>query len=341
MNYKSLDNSKIYFVTGVAGFVGYFLSKKLLEQGCQVIGIDNINDYYDVNLKFARLENLKPYEKFNFIKGDISDKEMVNKVFEEYKPNIVVNLAAQAGVRYSIENPDVYIQSNVIGFYNILEACRHYPIDHLVYASSSSVYGANKKVPFEETDFVDNPVSLYASTKKSNELMAHTYSHLYKIPATGLRFFTVYGPMGRPDMAYFGFTDKYFAGESIKIFNNGDFDNDLYRDFTYIDDIVEGIQRLLNNPPKGDVEHKVFNIGNNNPEKLMVFIETLEKALSKALGREVVFEKVFEPIKPGDVPATYASTDLLQKAVDFKPKTSIEKGLQEFSNWYVDYYKVK
>ncbi|MGR5915170.1 GDP-mannose 4,6-dehydratase [Bacillus pacificus] len=341
MNYKSLDNSKIYFVTGVAGFVGYFLSKKLLEQGCQVIGIDNINDYYDVNLKFARLENLKPYEKFNFIKGDISDKEMVNKVFEEYKPNIVVNLAAQAGVRYSIENPDVYIQSNVIGFYNILEACRHYPIDHLVYASSSSVYGANKKVPFEETDFVDNPVSLYASTKKSNELMAHTYSHLYKIPATGLRFFTVYSPMGRPDMAYFGFTDKYFAGESIKIFNNGDFDNDLYRDFTYIDDIVEGIQRLLNNPPKGDVEHKVFNIGNNNPEKLMVFIETLEKALSKALGREVVFEKVFEPIKPGDVPATYASTDLLQKAVDFKPKTSIEKGLQEFSNWYVDYYKVK
>ncbi len=198
-----------------------------------------------------------------------------------------------------------------------------------------------KKVPFEETDFVDNPVSLYASTKKSNELMAHTYSHLYKIPATGLRFFTVYGPMGRPDMAYFGFTDKYFAGESIKIFNNGDFDNDPYRDFTYIDDIVEGIQRLLNNPPKGDVEHKVFNIGNNNPEKLMVFIETLEKALSKALGREVVFEKVFEPIKPGDVPATYASTDLLQKAVDFKPKTSIEKGLQEFSNWYVDYYKVK
>lgn len=203
------------------------------------------------------------------------------------------------------------------------------------------MYGANKKVPFEETDFVDNPVSLYASTKKSNELMAHTYSHLYKIPATGLRFFTVYGPMGRPDMAYFGFTDKYFAGESIKIFNNGDFENDLYRDFTYIDDIVEGIQRLLSSPPKGNVEHKVFNIGNNNPEKLMVFIETLEKALGKALGREVIFEKVFEPIKPGDVPATYASTNLLQKAVDFKPKTSIEKGLQEFANWYVDYYKVK
>lgn len=341
LDYKLLDNNKIYLITGAAGFVGYFLSKRLLEQGCQVIGVDNVNDYYDVNLKYARLDNLKPYEKFTFVKGDISDKEMITKIFEEYKPNIVVNLAAQAGVRYSIENPDVYIQSNIIGFYNILEACRHYPVDHLVYASSSSVYGANKKVPFEETDFVDNPVSLYASTKKSNELMAHTYSHLYKIPATGLRFFTVYGPMGRPDMAYFGFTDKYFANESIKIFNNGDFENDLYRDFTYIDDIVEGIQRLLSNPPQGDVEHKVFNIGNNNPEKLMVFIETLEKTLGKALGREVAFEKVFEPIKPGDVPATYASTDLLQKAVDFKPKTSIEKGLQEFANWYVDYYKVK
>ncbi|MGN4425591.1 GDP-mannose 4,6-dehydratase [Bacillus cereus group sp. MYBK30-1] len=341
MNYKPLDNSKVYLVTGAAGFVGYFLSKRLLEQGCRVIGIDNINDYYDVNLKYARLEQLKPYENFTFIKGDISDKGIITKLFEEYKPNIVVNLAAQAGVRYSIENPDVYIQSNIIGFYNILEACRHYPVDHLVYASSSSVYGANKKVPFEETDFVDNPVSLYASTKKSNELMAHTYSHLYKIPATGLRFFTVYGPMGRPDMAYFGFTDKYFAGEPIKIFNNGDFDNDLYRDFTYIDDIVEGIQRLLSNPPIEDVKHEVFNIGNNNPEKLMVFIETLEKALSNSLGRQVMFKKEFEPIKPGDVPATYASTDLLQKAVDFKPKTSIEKGLQEFSNWYVDYYKVK
>ncbi|PEF91608.1 MULTISPECIES: NAD-dependent epimerase/dehydratase family protein [Bacillus] len=340
MNYKPLDNSKVYLVTGAAGFVGYFLCKELLEEGCQVIGVDNINDYYDVNLKYARLEQLKPYAKFTFIKGDISDKDIITQIFEENKPNIVVNLAAQAGVRYSIENPDVYIQSNIIGFYNILEACRHYPVDHLVYASSSSVYGANKKVPFEETDFVDNPVSLYASTKKSNELMAHTYSHLYKIPATGLRFFTVYGPMGRPDMAYFGFTDKYFAGDSIKIFNNGDFKNDLYRDFTYIDDIVEGIQRLLSNPPEGDVEHKVFNIGNNNPEKLMVFIETLEKALGQALGREVEFDKVFEPIKPGDVPATYASTDLLQKAVDFKPETSIQKGLQEFANWYVDYYKV-
>nr|WP_144925158.1 GDP-mannose 4,6-dehydratase [Paenibacillus bovis] len=341
MNYKTLDPSKTYLITGAAGFIGYYLSRKLLEQGCKVIGIDNVNDYYDVNLKHTRLGDLEPYEKFTFIKGDISDKDLVMKTFEEYKPNIVVNLAAQAGVRYSIENPDVYIQSNIIGFYNILEASRYNPVDHLVYASSSSVYGANKKVPFEETDFVDNPVSLYASTKKSNELMAHTYSHLYKIPATGLRFFTVYGPMGRPDMAYFGFADKYFNGEPIKIFNNGDFENDLYRDFTYIDDIVEGIERLLSNPPEGDVQHKVFNIGNNSPEKLMAFIETLEKALSRALGKEVKFEKIFEPIKPGDVPATYASTDQLQKAVGFKPETSIEEGLQKFADWYVDYYKVK
>ncbi|MEF2093914.1 GDP-mannose 4,6-dehydratase [Bacillus sp. CFBP9009] len=343
MNYKSLDPSKTYLITGAAGFIGFFLSRKLLEQGCNVIGVDNINDYYDVKLKYARLEQLKPYEKFTFITGDISDKAIITNIFEEYKPNIVVNLAAQAGVRYSIENPDVYIQSNIIGFYNILEACRHNPVDHLVYASSSSVYGANKKVPFEETDFVDNPVSLYASTKKSNELMAHTYSHLYNIPATGLRFFTVYGPMGRPDMAYFGFTDKYFADEPIKIFNNGDFENDLYRDFTYIDDIVEGIERLLSNPSveENAVPHKVFNIGNNNPEKLMAFIGALEKCLSNALGKEIEFDKVFEPIKPGDVPATYASTDLLQKAVGFKPETSIEEGLQKFVNWYVEYYNKK
>ncbi|MEH7415787.1 GDP-mannose 4,6-dehydratase [Neobacillus drentensis] len=342
-DFKPLDNSKTYLITGVAGFIGYYLSKNLLKQGCRVIGIDNINDYYDVNLKFARLENLEPFEKFTFIRGDISNKEIITSIFEEYKPNIVVNLAAQAGVRYSIENPDVYIQSNIIGFYNILEACRYNPVEHLVYASSSSVYGANKKVPFSETDMVDNPVSLYAATKKSNELMAHTYSHLYKIPATGLRFFTVYGPMGRPDMAYFGFANKYFADEPIKIFNNGDFDNDLYRDFTYVDDIVEGIERLLSNPSIGEnnVPHKVFNIGNSNPEKLMVFIETLEKCLSNAMDREVQFEKVFEPIKPGDVPATYASTELLEQAVGFKPKTSIEEGLQKFADWYVDYYKVK
>ncbi|MFS0904280.1 SDR family NAD(P)-dependent oxidoreductase [Priestia aryabhattai] len=343
MSYNQLDTNKTYLITGAAGFIGYFLSKKLLAEGCTVIGIDNINDYYDVKLKHTRLEQLESYEKFTFLKVDISAKEALTNVFKEYVPNIVVNLAAQAGVRYSIENPDVYMQSNVIGFYNILEACRHYPVDHLIYASSSSVYGANKKVPFEESDFVDHPVSLYAATKKSNELMAHTYSHLYNVPATGLRFFTVYGPMGRPDMAYFGFANKYFAKEPIKIFNNGDFERDLYRDFTYIDDIVEGIECLLPNPSVGEnnVPHKVFNIGNNNPEKLMAFIETLEKCLSKALGREVLFEKIFEPIKPGDVPATYASTDLLQNAVGFKPETSIEEGLQKFSNWYVDYYNMK
>lgn len=344
MSYKEININKAFLVTGAAGFIGSYLSKRLLEQGCKVIGIDNVNDYYDVNLKCVRLESLKPYDNFTFIKADISDKDMIMKAFEEFKPNVVINLAAQAGVRYSIENPDVYISSNIIGFFNILEACRYNPVDHLVYASSSSVYGSNKKVPFEETDFVDNPVSLYAATKKSNELMAHTYSHLYNIPSTGLRFFTVYGPMGRPDMAYFGFTDKYFKGKPIKIFNNGDFKHDLYRDFTYIDDIVEGILRLLNNPPEkteGAVAHRVFNIGNNNPEKLMNFIRALEKALSNTLGREIEFEKIFEPIKPGDVPATYASTDKLQEAVGFKPKTSIEEGLQKFADWYVEYYKEK
>lgn len=343
LGFKPLDLSKTYLITGSAGFIGYFLSKKLLDQGCKVIGIDNINEYYNVNLKQSRLGKLEAYHQFTFIKGDISDNDTVIRIFEEYKPDIVVNLAAQAGVRYSIENPDVYIQSNIIGFYNILEACRHHSVNHLVYASSSSVYGENKKVPFEETDFVDHPISLYASTKKSNELMAYTYSHLYKIPATGLRFFTVYGPMGRPDMAYFGFADKYFTGEPIKIFNNGDFENDLYRDFTYIDDIVEGIERLLNNPSvnKNNVPHQLFNIGNNTPVKLMTFIETLEKCLSKALGRVVHFEKVFEPIKPGDVPATFASTELLKQAVGFKPKTPIDEGLQRFADWYCEFYKVK
>lgn len=342
MGYQPLDKNKTFLVTGAAGFIGYYLSKKLLDEGCQVIGYDNINDYYDVNLKYARLEKLEPHDNFTFIKGDLADKDAVTSLFEKYRPNIVINLAAQAGVRYSIENPDVYIQSNIIGFYNILEACRHYPVDHLVYASSSSVYGANKKVPFEETDFVDNPLSLYASTKKSNELMAHTYSHLYKIPATGLRFFTVYGPMGRPDMAYFGFTNKLFAGEPIQIFNNGDFENDLYRDFTYVDDIVEGIERLLSNPPTNEsVQHDVFNIGNNNPEKLMVFIESLEKALSNAVGKEITFVKEFQPLVAGDVPATYASTDRLHEKVGFKPKTSIEEGLQKFADWYVEYYQKK
>ncbi|CAG9606587.1 SDR family NAD(P)-dependent oxidoreductase [Pseudoneobacillus rhizosphaerae] len=341
MNYKQLDPTKVFLITGAAGFIGYYLSKKLLHQGYRVIGIDNLNDYYDINLKHLRLEQLTTYDKFTFIKGDISDKNMVMKSFEENKPNIVVNLAAQAGVRYSIENPDVYIKSNIIGFYNILEACRYYPVEHLVYASSSSVYGANKKVPFEETDSVDNPVSLYAATKKSNELMAHTYSQLYKIKATGLRFFTVYGPMGRPDMAYFGFVDNYFKGRPIRIYNNGDFENDLYRDFTFIDDIIMGVLRLIDTPPVDIVPHNIFNIGNNKPEKLMVFIRALEKALSNAIGREVLFEKIFESLKPGDVHATYASTDLLEKTVGFKPETSIEVGLQKFAEWYVDYYKIK
>ncbi|MBM7839403.1 UDP-glucuronate 4-epimerase [Alkalihalobacillus xiaoxiensis] len=339
MDYKPLDLNKTYLITGVAGFIGHFLAKKLLDQGCTVIGIDNMNSYYDVNLKIARLDLLYPYDKFTFLKCDISNKKELFNVYEEYRPNVVFNLAAQAGVRYSLENPDAYIQSNIVGFTNILEACRMHPVDHLIYASSSSVYGSNKKVPFEETDSVDHPVSLYAATKKSNELIAHTYSHLYGIPATGLRFFTVYGPMGRPDMAYFGFTDKYFKSEPIHIYNNKDFDNDLYRDFTYIDDIVLGIERLISVPPQEDVPHTVYNIGNNNPEKLMNFIHELENALTQALNREVSFNKVYEPMKPGDVPATYASTDKLFKAINFKPETSIKNGLSNFANWYVDYYK--
>lgn len=342
MNRELINSDKVYLVTGAAGFIGFFLSKRLLEQGCRVVGLDNLNDYYDVKLKYDRLEILETYENFSFVRRDLADKEAVFRTYEQFRPNIVVNLAAQAGVRYSIENPDVYIQSNIIGFHNILEACRAYPVDHLIYASSSSVYGANKKVPFEETDFVDNPVSLYASTKKSNELMAHTYSHLYQIPATGLRFFTVYGPMGRPDMAYYGFTNKYFAGEPIRIYNNGDFERDLYRDFTYIDDIIEGVIRLLDRPPLDDeVQHVVYNIGNNKPEKLMTFIETLEKALSDVTGRRIVFDKIFEPMKPGDVPATFASTDRLQQAIGFKPSTPIQEGLQKFAEWYVQYYGVR
>ena len=332
---------KNILITGAAGFIGFHLTQKLLDQGFSVIGLDNLNDYYDVTLKSTRLKQLSAYEKFSFIKGDISEKETVLSLFSQYTPAVVINLAAQAGVRYSIENPDAYIQSNIVGFHTILEACRHYPVEHLIYASSSSVYGANTKVPFEETDFVDNPVSLYAATKKSNELMAHTYSHLYKIPATGLRFFTVYGPLGRPDMAYFSFTKRYFAGEPISIFNGGDFAHDLYRDFTYIDDIVEGIERLIPSTPTTKVPHTIFNIGNNSPEKLMTFIETLERCLSKATGQEVEFKKIYESIKPGDVPATYASTDKLQKAVGFKPGTTLEDGLQKFADWYCDYYQIK
>lgn len=324
-------------VTGAAGFIGFFLSKSLLEKGKKIIGIDNLNDYYDVKLKEARLQLLEQYDNFKFIKADISDKETVFDVFEKYKPQSVVNLAAQAGVRYSIENPDVYIQSNLIGFFNILEACRNYPVNHLVYASSSSVYGANKKVPFSTDDKVDNPVSLYAATKKSNELMAHCYSKLYGIPTTGLRFFTVYGPMGRPDMAYFSFTKKILNNEPIKIFNNGD----MYRDFTYIDDIVTGIENVIVNPPKPNedgVKYKVYNIGNNKPEKLMDYIDALEKALSKAYNKEITATKEFLPMQPGDVPATYADVTDLVNDFDFKPATTIQEGLGKFAEWYKEFY---
>ncbi len=328
-----------YLVTGAAGFVGSNLVKDLLLKGKRVVGIDNINDYYDVKLKEHRLESLVSNENFTFIKMDISNKEKMLSLFDEYKFDYVLHMAAQAGVRYSIENPDVYIESNLIGFFNILEACRFNPVKHLLYASSSSVYGANDKVPFEETDFVDNQVSLYAATKKSNELMANVYSHLYNIPSTGLRFFTVYGPKGRPDMAYFKFTDMLMNNKPIHIYNNGDFENDMYRDFTYIDDIVEGILRLLEVPPlEYKPMHKVYNIGNNNPEKLMTFITTLEECLSNSLNRKVEFEKIYEPIQPGDVHKTFASTDLLNERIGFKPRTTIKEGLQQFTDWYVEYY---
>lgn len=324
-------------VTGAAGFIGAFLSKRLLEAGAEVIGIDNLNDYYDVRLKEARLEMLLGYDNFTFKKINIADKEAINSVFDEYLPEIVVNLAAQAGVRYSIENPDVYIESNIVGFFNILEACRHYNPKHLVYASSSSVYGANKKVPFSTDDMVDNPVSLYAATKKSNELMAHCYSKLYGIPSTGLRFFTVYGPMGRPDMAYFSFTQKILSGDAIKIFNNGD----MYRDFTYVDDIVEGIINVMyKTPDKNEqgVPYKVYNIGNNKPEKLMDYISCLEKALSSAYGKEIVAKKEFLPMQPGDVPRTYADVSDLVRDFDFKPDTTVEEGLNKFAKWYKEFY---
>lgn len=344
--YKELDPNKTYLVTGCAGFIGFFLTQKLLGQGCRVIGLDNMNDYYDITLKQDRLKLLSGQEHFTFIQGDISNKETVMKVFAEYKPQIVVNLAAQAGVRYSIENPDSYIQSNIIGFFNILEACRHNPVEHLIYASSSSVYGANTKVPFSTEDKVDNPISLYAATKKSNELMAHTYSQLYGIPSTGLRFFTVYGPIGRPDMAYFGFTQKILKGEPIQVFNYGD----CYRDFTYIDDIIESVTRILCNPPAkktaqdsilDGIRYAVYNIGNNQPEQLMDYIAVLEKALSKAVGREIIAKKEFLPMQPGDVKATYSDSSPLEKDFDFKPRTSIEEGLQKFADWYVEYYKVR
>ncbi len=339
MEYGKLDK-EVYLVTGAAGFIGYHLCRRLLELGRQVVGVDNMNGYYDVHLKYARLDGLNPFERFTFIKGDIADGNLVQELLSQTKPDIVVNLAAQAGVRYSAQNPASYIKSNIAGFFNILEACRAVRPKHLVYASSSSVYGANSKVPFEESDSTDNPVSLYAATKKSNELMAHTYSHMYKLPATGLRFFTVYGPMGRPDMAYYLFARKYFAGHPIHIYNNGDFKRDLYRDFTYIDDIVDGILATIDMAPQDGAPHRIFNIGNNRPEKLMHFIKMLESSLGRALGYPVVFNKVYEPMKAGDVPATYASIELLQKATGFKPKTTIEEGLQKFADWYVSYHNI-
>ena len=325
---------KKVFITGAAGFIGYHLAKRILAQGGSVAGLDNMNAYYDVQLKRDRLAQLKLYPGFTFTEGDLADQAAVEKIFTDFQPDIVVNLGAQAGVRYSIDHPREYIDSNVIGFFNILEGCRHHKVDHLLFASSSSVYGNQQKTPFSTTDNVDHPISLYAATKKSDELMAYTYSHLYRIPATGLRFFTVYGPFGRPDMAYFKFTNKIMKGEPITIFNHGD----MYRDFTFVDDIVEGIMHMLCVPPEnnelGD-PYKIYNIGNNKPEKLMVFIDTLEKVL----GREA--KKEFLPMQPGDVYQTYADVSELEKDFGFKPATSIEKGLQKFADWYKAYYNKK
>lgn len=321
------STEKAILVTGSAGFIGFHLCSRLLKQGCSVVGIDNLNDYYDVSLKHKRLDLLSTHPEFVFHKEDIADRSLVNRIFECYSPDIVVNLAAQAGVRYSIDHPETYIQSNLIGFFNLLEACRSYPVQHFVYASSSSVYGANRKVPFSEQDQVDKPVSLYAATKKSNELMAYTYSHLYGIAATGLRFFTVYGPWGRPDMAYFSFTKAIEKGTPIRLFNNGD----LYRDFTYVDDIVEGINRLLCSPPKADengTRHKVYNIGNNHPVKLMEFVETLEQCLGKTAVKE------YYPMQPGDVYRTYADISELERDFGFRPETKIKDGLGKFAEWY-------
>ena len=330
---KQLDVNKKYFKTGGAGYIGYYVSKSLLEKGARVIGFDNMNDYYDVSLKEARLAILKEFPGYTFIQGDLASAEDVNHVFRDAKPDIVLNLGAQAGVRYSIENPQAYVDSNLVGFFNILEACRHYPVEHLVYASSSSVYGGNEKVPFSVEDKVDCPESLYAATKKSNELMAHAYSKLYGIPATGLRFFTVYGPFGRPDKAYFKFANKIVKGEPIQIYNNGD----MMRDFTYIDDIVLGIMNILGNAPKKNekgVAYKVYNIGNNQPVKLMDFITTLEECL----GMEA--KKEYLPMQAGDVYQTYADVTDLMNDYGFKPNTTIKEGLTRFVEWYKEYYKI-
>lgn len=342
---------KTYFITGSSGFIGSNLAKRILneEDNVLVIGLDNMNNYYDVKIKEWRLAQLNKFDNFKFIKGDLADKETVENIFKEYHPNIVVNLAAQAGVRYSITNPDAYIQSNLIGFYNILECCRNYPVEHLVYASSSSVYGSNKKVPYSTDDKVDNPVSLYAATKKSNELMAHSYSKLYNIQSTGLRFFTVYGPAGRPDMAYFGFTNKLINGETIKIFNYGN----CKRDFTYIDDIVEGIIRVMKKAPeKKNGEdglpippYKIYNIGNSHPENLLDFVQILHEELIRAgvLPKDYDFEahKELVPMQAGDVPITFADTTPLERDFGFKPSTTLRDGLRKFAEWYKEFYMDK
>lgn len=347
---------KTVLVTGAAGFIGSFLSERLLSdfEDIRVIGFDSVNDYYDIRLKESRLEKLQKHRNFIFIKANLADKDKVSEVFREYSPQIVVNLAAQAGVRYSITNPDAYIESNIIGFYNILEACRHSyddgatPVEHLVYASSSSVYGSNKKVPYSTDDKVDNPVSLYAATKKSDELMAHAYSKLYNIPSTGLRFFTVYGPAGRPDMAYFGFTNKLLRGETIRIFNYGN----CKRDFTYIDDIVEGVVRVMQGAPErknGEdglpvPPYAVYNIGNQNPENLLDFVDILQQELIAAgvLPNDYDFEahKQLVPMQPGDVPVTYADTTPLERDYGYKPSTDLRTGLRNFARWYKDFYKI-
>ncbi len=342
--------NKTIFITGIAGFIGSNLAINLLkkENGIRVIGIDSITNYYDTSLKEERLEKLKQYNNFIFIKGNIADKGLIEGIFQKYQPNIIVNLAAQAGVRYSITNPDAYVESNLIGFYNILEACRHSnpQVEHLVYASSSSVYGSNKKVPYSTDDKVDNPVSLYAATKKSNELMAHAYSKLYNIPSTGLRFFTVYGPAGRPDMAYFGFTNKLREGKTIQIFNYGN----CKRDFTYIDDIVEGVIRVMQHAPEKQngedglpiPPYKVYNIGNNQPENLLDFVTILQEELirAKVLPEDYDFDahKELVPMQPGDVPVTYADTTPLEEDFGFKPSTSLRDGLRAFAEWYASYY---
>ena len=339
---------KTVFITGASGFIGSNLAKRILttEPDTKVIGLGNMNDYYDVRIKEARLAELQKFENYTFIKGNLADKALINSIFEQYHPDIVVNLGAQAGVRYSITNPDAYIESNMIGFYNILEACRHYPVEHLVYASSSSVYGSNKKVPYSTDDKVDNPVSLYAATKKSNELMAHAYSKLYNIPSTGLRFFTVYGPAGRPDMAYFGFTNKLVNGETIKIFNYGN----CKRDFTYVDDIVEGVVRVMAKAPeKKNGEdglpippYAVYNIGNSNPENLLDFVQILSEELVRAgvLPADYDFEahKELVPMQPGDVPVTFADTEPLERDFGFKPHTPLREGLRKFAEWYKEFY---